>query len=107
LTATLALLFSGWYVANALPTDLHGADMAKLLAPAALWPWKLTAQAVGAWLVGIGLTAAQVVYENDWRRVRLATDLYVVFLYVVFLASMLAVGVYSFFAARRARTALY
>ncbi len=40
-----------------------------------LWPWALTpltARAAGAWLLGIGLAAAWVVWENDWRRVRVA-----------------------------------
>ena len=40
-----------------------------------LWPWALTpltARAVAAWLLGIGLTAAWVVWENDWRRIRVA-----------------------------------
>ena len=38
----------------------------------ALWPWALTpltSQAVGAWLIGIGLTAAQMCWENDFGRV--------------------------------------
>jgi hypothetical protein len=47
-----------------------------LLAPgsvSALWPWTLTpltAQAIGAWMIGLGVTAAQIVIENDWRRVQ-------------------------------------
>jgi hypothetical protein len=39
---------------------------------AALWPWALTpltGQAVGAWLIGIGVTAAQMCWENDLGRV--------------------------------------
>jgi hypothetical protein len=38
---------------------------------AALWPWALTpltGQAVGAWLIGIGVTAAQMCWENDFGR---------------------------------------
>lgn len=38
---------------------------------AALWPWvltPLTGQAVGAWLIGIGITAAQMCWENDFGR---------------------------------------
>jgi hypothetical protein len=38
---------------------------------AALWPWALTpltGQAVGAWLIGIGVTAAQMGWENDFGR---------------------------------------
>ena len=40
-----------------------------------LWPWALTpltARAAGGWLLGIGLAAAWVVWENDWHRVRVA-----------------------------------
>ena len=39
------------------------------------WPWALTpltGRAIAAWLVGIGVIAVQVVWENDWRRVRVA-----------------------------------
>jgi hypothetical protein len=45
-----------------------------LLAPATAgrwWPWDLTpltGRAVGAWLVGLGVIAAQTVYEADARR---------------------------------------
>lgn len=37
------------------------------------WPWALTpltAQAVGAWLLGIGLGAIHAIRENDFRRLR-------------------------------------
>jgi hypothetical protein len=40
---------------------------------AALWPWTLTpltARAIGAWLLGLGVAAAQVMLENGWRRAR-------------------------------------
>ncbi len=49
---------------------------ALLVAPAAvapLWPWPvtpLTGRAVGAWLLGIGVIAAQASWENDAARVR-------------------------------------
>jgi hypothetical protein len=49
---------------------------ALFLAPlraAPLWPWTLTAltaRAVGAWLVGLGVAAAHVAWENDWARAR-------------------------------------
>jgi hypothetical protein len=39
---------------------------------AALWPWTLTpltGQAVGAWLIGVGVTVAQMCWENDSGRV--------------------------------------
>jgi hypothetical protein len=42
-------------------------------AVAPLWPWALTpltARAVSAWLVGIGLILAHAVWENDWGRIR-------------------------------------
>lgn len=47
-----------------------------LVAPeqaAAWWPWDLTAltgRAIGAWLVGLGVSAAQTVRECDARRAR-------------------------------------
>jgi hypothetical protein len=40
---------------------------------APIWPWMLTpltARAVGAWLVGIGIICAQAAWENDWLRLR-------------------------------------
>jgi hypothetical protein len=49
---------------------------ALLIAPeatAAWWPWDLTAltgRAIGAWLVGLGVAAAETVYEDDARRAR-------------------------------------
>jgi hypothetical protein len=45
-----------------------------------IWPWTLTpltARAVGAWLVGIGIAAAHSAIENDFRRVRPAAVSYV------------------------------
>jgi hypothetical protein len=39
------------------------------------WPWNLTpltAQAVAAWLLGLGLALAHATWENDWERIRLA-----------------------------------
>jgi hypothetical protein len=42
-------------------------------ATAALWAWTLTpltGRATGAWLIGLGLAAAQIVRENDVLRVR-------------------------------------
>jgi len=38
-----------------------------------LWPWELTpltARAIGAWLVGMGVAGAQSFRENDWVRLR-------------------------------------
>lgn len=37
-----------------------------------VWPWTLTpltAGAIGAWTIGIGVTTAQTIWENDWRRI--------------------------------------
>jgi len=42
-------------------------------ATVAVWPWTLTpltGRAVGAWLIGLGLTSAQLTRENDTLRVR-------------------------------------
>jgi hypothetical protein len=47
-----------------------------------VWPWALTAltaQATGAWLVGLGVAAGHAVLERDFRRVRPAAWGYVVF----------------------------
>ena len=38
-----------------------------------LWGWDLTpltARALGAWLVAIGICSAQAIWENDWARVK-------------------------------------
>jgi len=84
-----------------------------------LWPWPLTpltSRAVGAWLLGLGVAAAHSRWENDARRIRAAAAGYVVIVvlqgialarypdsvawgepqaavYLVALASMIAVGV--------------
>jgi len=55
---------------------LVGLGIALFAAPVAaapLWPWTLTpmmAQAVGAWLIGLGVAAGQMLAERDARRVR-------------------------------------
>lgn len=108
---------------------LHGAIMAPLglallLAPtlvAPIWPWALTpltARAIGAWLLSLGVAALHASWENDWRRVQVATLSYTVFgglqllallrypqelrwadpaawLYLAFILSVLLVGVYG------------
>ena len=84
---------------------------------ASLWPWPLTpltGRAVGAWVVSIGVAAAQTAWENDLPRVRIAAVSYLALsilqfialarypsivqwgaeatVYVIVLASMLLVG---------------
>jgi len=46
------------------------------------WPWKLTvltSQAVGAWLIGIGVFAAHALIENDYSRIRVGLISYFAF----------------------------
>ena len=94
---------------------------ALMLAPgstAKVWPWSLTpltARAMAAWLLGLGVVLTQAVIENAWERIRLATASYAVlgvlqllavaryastldwhsvsaWLYVAFLMTVVAVG---------------
>ncbi|HWQ11314.1 MAG TPA: hypothetical protein VNL77_00865 [Roseiflexaceae bacterium] len=76
-----------WVRAN---LALHAALMlplglALLAAPQAtigLWPWQLTpltGRAIGAWSLGLGFAALHALMEGDWRRLRPATPLYVLF----------------------------
>ncbi|MBA3471172.1 MAG: hypothetical protein H0T53_16170 [Herpetosiphonaceae bacterium] len=96
--------------------------IAFLIAPTAvmpLWPWALTAltaRAIGAWLVGLGIAAAHEVWENDFLRGRPVMVSSVVFsllqiialvrypnepdwghpamwIYLLFLANFLVVGI--------------
>jgi hypothetical protein len=86
-----------------------------------LWPWTLTpltASAIGAWSLALGIAAAQSIWENDWGRVYVATISYTIFgtlelialarypgsvgwdrpqtwVYVLFLISILVVGLYG------------
>ena len=107
---------------------LFGAAL--FLAPqtaAPLWPWMLTpltGRAVGAWLLGLGIAAAQMGWENDWQRGRVAMAAYTLlgvlellalaryagaldwsepraWVYLLFLVSVLAVGGYGSRAAAR------
>lgn len=60
-------------VQAAVLVSLGIALFAAPVAAAPLWPWKLTpmmAQAVGAWLIGLGVAAGQMLAERDARRVR-------------------------------------
>jgi hypothetical protein len=98
--------------------------LALLLVPQAtsgLWPWALTpltGRAIGAWSLALGVAAAHAAQENDWARVHVATMGYIVFgvfeliglarypgnvdwskpqawIYVLFLVSVLVVGIYG------------
>lgn len=106
--------------------------LALLLAPAAaapLWPWELTpltGRAIGAWLTSLAVAAGHVAWENDLRRVRAASAAYTVlaalqlvalaryggevrwggpaaWLYLGFLAAMLALGAYLLAGRQRPR----
>jgi len=109
---------------------LIGLGTLLLLVPttvAPYWPWALTpltGRAIGAWLLSVGIAAAQSVWENDLERVRIATICYAfigvfeliallrfasdlnwntaaAWLYLIFILSLIGVGLVSWFAARR------
>jgi len=71
-------------VATVLAVAVTVLGAALVLVPsdaATWWPWSLTvltARAVGAWLVIVGLTAGQAAWENDWARLRPLCITYVV-----------------------------
>jgi hypothetical protein len=91
------------------------------------WPWMLTAltgRAIGAWLLGLGVAAAQTVWENDFQRSQMVSQSSIAFgvlelialarypgaldwsgagswLYLLFLVSIAAVGLYGWLAGRR------
>lgn len=93
-----------------------------------IWAWALTpltSMTVGAWCIGIGVTTAWGIWENDWQRLRGAMLTYALlgilqllavaryaeqihwnnplaFLYGAFLASVLALGALGVYFARRA-----
>ena len=93
---------------------------------AKLWPWvltPLTGRAVGAWLVGIGVAAAHMCWENDYQRVYAGLGGYAMlgalqllavaryadsvswsgpagWLYTVFVLGVLGCGVYGWLEAR-------
>jgi len=95
-----------------------------VVAPA--WPWSLTpltAQAIGAWLMGFGMAAAHAVLENAWERTYIVYAASVVFgilelavlvrfagsvqwtspaawLYVLFFISITCTGLYGVYASR-------
>lgn len=110
---------------------LLGFGLTLFVAPqvtAPLWPWALsplTGRAVGAWLLGLGVAAAQACVEDDWRRIGAAMRSYTLlgvlelvalarypdavdwtgpggWVYVAFLVSILAVGLAGWYATRPA-----
>lgn len=120
--------FRGVLVAQAV--IMIGLGLAMFLAPepfAGLWPWTLTpltARAVGAWLIGLGFAVAHAAWENDWELIRICMvgdivagglQLLVlarfagtlqwaapnVWVYLVFLLAMVAIGTYGVYATRR------
>jgi hypothetical protein len=96
-----------------------------------LWPWTLTpltARAIAAWVIALGVVLATAIWENDWLRLFPAVSSYAVlgvlqgialarypgrvdwsgpkaWLYVLFLAGIFFVGAYGWVAAREARQA--
>lgn len=88
---------------------------------ASFWPWKLTtltSQAIGAWLIGLGIFAVHSALENDFRRMKAGSVSYLGFgilelvallrypanvdwgnasawFYPVFMFSILLVGLYA------------
>lgn len=98
---------------------------------APLWAWALTpltARAIGAWLVGLGVASAQSVIDNDWLRVRPAMISYMLYgflqvlnllryptakgldwgqpktwFYCIFVLSILLVGIYGTWQTQRQR----
>jgi hypothetical protein len=111
------------------------AGIALFIAPVdvsdAIWPWKMAALAgrvMGAWLLALAFGAALVLRENDWARSRGACITYTLFgvleiivllrysdavdfgdvrtlVYLVFLASIVAVGGYGVRESSRSRGA--
>ena len=86
----LPRLFTYIVAAQGAVMLLAGATL--FLAPEAAtarWPWDLTpltARALGAWLVGLGVTAAQAAWEGDRARIRVGLVTYAVAGTLVFVA---------------------
>jgi hypothetical protein len=98
-----------------------------LLTASLFWPWMLTpltGRAIGAWLLGLGAAAISAIYENDFARLRIAMITYTllsglefialarypkevnwnspgIWIYILFLLSILAVGLYGWRVARK------
>jgi hypothetical protein len=95
------------------------------------WPWPLvplTARAIGSWLLGLAAVAAGAVFENDFRRIRVAFASYLAlsilqlvaaarfhdelhtgartWLYVAFWLVAFAIGAFGWLAGRASRAGL-
>jgi hypothetical protein len=116
-----SLLFAQAFILIALGVILF------LYPTSPFWPWTLTpltGRAIASWLIGIGSIVTHASLENDWSRTRPMMLGYLALgvlqfsalaryatlidwskphgaLYIVFLASILLVGVYGWLAARR------
>jgi hypothetical protein len=72
------IIMPGWFqlLVGAQALVMVGVGLLFFVSPEnfrSLWAWTLTpltARAVGAWLLGLGVAAAQVALENDFRRSR-------------------------------------
>ena len=56
---------------------------------AVVWPWELTAltgRAMGAWLVGIGVTIVQLARDGDWEWTKPASLSYICFVILIVIA---------------------
>ncbi len=79
-------LSRGWKLGLGVASGaLAGPGAILLLAPtlmARVWPWPLTpltARALGAWGIGLGVGLAQGIWEDDWHRLRVAAPIYPIF----------------------------
>jgi hypothetical protein len=126
--------FPGWLRVFFLVegTGMVITGLALFLAPDAtrtLWPWALTtltARAIGAWLLGIGVITFHAFRENDLARIRpvgggltffgvlqlvalarysgsMAWSVPAAWIYLLFLVSLLPVGLYTWFGPERFR----
>lgn len=80
----------GMLIVQALIMGVIG--IALLVVPttvAPYWPWELTpltGRAIGAWLTALGVAAAQMVWENDYARIRSALFSYALLVVLQLLA---------------------
>jgi hypothetical protein len=88
--------FTMWYRALLLIMGAGIASVAIALIARPLsvdgwWPWALTpltARALGAWILGLGVVWLWATYENDYFRIRLALRTYLWLVALLFLALM-------------------